>query len=460
MFCFMFLPLQVFAQNLGFNGAGFFENYDAQSLQWLHDWNQPFTIRVPGGAISKFHDPYNNRQGWGMSESNVRSWFSKSGFDEDGQGLDKWLRKTQEQPDHSYMDDLIKLQKEFPNMQVIYVLNILNSNDEANMNALRYMMKGGVHIVGVEAGNEVYGKYSSFNEYVKDFEPIFALVKKEFPQIKTAICAAPMKGQKEKDDWNKQMSNYKGPYDAAIIHFYYTRKELEQAFTEMPSAVAYSENKFIPALDKAYRQAASNMMENKLFYYQIQHANELFKGKKIWITEWNTKPSDAFNNTILNGAWQFKSMIEMRKITEYLCVHNGIGPDKYGMISRANKFDSEKTALVRRMGYWAFQLASECGDAKEIQKNISYNVKADDTDECFYFTNFDKEFSPDIQYSTVQVKSVTIHYVSGKNIYSASGTAGYMGKGSQKSYEVNKITVENYDGTIPANSFGYIEFEK
>lgn len=332
----------LYSQNLGFNGAGFFENYDEDAIQWLHDWEQPFTLRVPGGAISKFHDPYNNRNGWGMSEESVKNWFNTVGFDEDGQGLDKWLRKTSEQPNRSFMDDLIKLQKEFPEMTVIYVLNVLNSTPEANMQALRYMIKGGVNITGVEAGNEVYGKYSSFDEYVKDFEPVFKMVRKEFPKIKTALCAAPMKGIKERDAWNLQMSKYKGDYDAAIVHFYYTGKEMKEAYSSMPEKLVMNDEKINTKLDAAYRLASNTIMENNLFTHHIEEAKKLFPGKSIWITEWNTKPSDVFNNTILNGAWQFKSMIDYRDDVEYLCVHNGVGPDKYGLISRKNKLDSEE----------------------------------------------------------------------------------------------------------------------
>ncbi|MBC8045613.1 MAG: hypothetical protein H7Y00_02335 [Fimbriimonadaceae bacterium] len=460
LFIFLFISSSVFGQHFGFNGAGFFENYDAQTIKWLHDWNQPFTIRIPGGAISKFHDPYNNRKGWGMTEANVKNWFNTSGFDEDGQGLDKWLRKTEEQPDHSFMDDLINLQKEFPNMQVIYVLNILNSTPEANMTALRYMIKGGVKIVGVEAGNEVYGKYNSFDEYVKDFEPVFKIVKKEFPQIKTAICVAPIKGIKEKDFWNQQMSKYKGDYDAAIVHFYYTGKEMKDVYSSMPENVVADENKINNSLDKVYRLAINTLMENKLFTYHIEESKRLFPGKAIWITEWNTKPSDVFNNTILNGAWQMKSLIDYRNDVEYLCIHNGVGPDKYGMISRTNKFDSEKTALVRRMGYWAYQLAGEAGNAIELKKDKTYIVSfSDEENVCYYFYNFGETYKTNIQYAENNTIA-TIHYVSGKYIYSSSGTAGYMGKGTKASYEVNGIIAEKFSSTIPKNSFGYIEFQK
>lgn len=41
------LPLGIQAQNLGFNGAGFFENYNSEVEQYLKDMHQPFTIRVP-----------------------------------------------------------------------------------------------------------------------------------------------------------------------------------------------------------------------------------------------------------------------------------------------------------------------------------------------------------------------------------------------------------------------------
>jgi len=46
--------------------------------------------------------------------------------------------------------------------------------------------------------------------------------------------------------------------------------------------------------------------------------------------------------------------------------------------------------------------------------------------------------------------------VSGDFIYSSSGIAGYMGKGSKSGYEVNGIRVEDFKGTIPKNAYGYI----
>lgn len=39
--------------------------------------------------------------------------------------------------------------------------------------------------------------------------------------------------------------------------------------------------------------------------------------EKIWITEWNSKPSEKLNNTIANGAWQFNQMVSLRNRVEY-----------------------------------------------------------------------------------------------------------------------------------------------
>ena len=54
---------------------------------------------------------------------------------------------------------------------MLYVLNVLNSTPEANMQAIRYLVQNGVRVTGVEAGNEIYGKYSSFDEYAKISNP-------------------------------------------------------------------------------------------------------------------------------------------------------------------------------------------------------------------------------------------------------------------------------------------------
>ncbi len=445
------------AQNLGFNGSGFFENYNAEVEQYLTDMQQPFTIRVPGGSISKFHDPYNVQKGWGLSEKNIQDWFDKTGFDEDGNGLEKWMRKAGEQPDHSYLDDLIALQKKFPSMQVIYVLNVLNSTPEANMQAIRYLMQNHVRVVGVEAGNEVYGKYASFSEYVSDFEPVFSKVEKEFPAIKKSLIAGANLNRKELVKWNDDLAAYSGNYDAVSIHYYYTAKELGSVYDMIPLKTQYDPASGNADLDKAFTKAAEVLMEKRLLEDGIAYAKNQFKGKEIWITEWNTKPSERLCNTIVNGAWQFQEMMTLRDQVPFLIMHNGVSPDKYGMISKRSAADSEQGDMLKRIGYWSYMLASEAGTGPRLIKGEKVSVQKDaDGKTAIWFTNLDAAYKAEIDYGKDKTAVITINYVSGSHLYSAAGTAGYMGKKSTPSYEVNGIQRETFSGTIPQNAYGYI----
>ena len=450
-----FTPFFAFAQHLGFNGAGFFENYEPKVTEWLSDWEGPFTLRIPGGAISKFHDPYNVRKGWGMSDESVSNWFNTVGFDEDGQGKEKWLRKTSAQPEYSYLDKLIELQESFPQMRVLYVLNVLNSTPEANMQAIRYLKQHGVNVTGVEAGNEIYGKYKSFDEYIKDFEPIFELLEQEYPEISKGLVAGANLGRKDLVKWNDALAEYEGDYDAVILHYYYTARELKDAYS-MINKVKYDPSIYFENLDIAYIKAAEKMDQVDLIGEGLDYAEDKFPGKKIWITEWNTKPSDKLNNTLLNGSWQFSQMMEYQNRIEYFLIHNGVSPDKYGLISRRNtKFDSEKTSLVRRTGYWSMTMALATKDASKYTRGKNAFITAG-KQSTYWFSNLDSAYQANITYNQSQFSNVTITYVSGEHLYSSAGFTGFMSKGSKKSYELNGIKTERFSGLIPENSYGYI----
>lgn len=459
LFLLAFVSTAACAQQIGFNGAGFFENYSPDVETWIRDLQVPFTLRVPGGSISKFTDPYTVRKGWGMTEDNIRDWFAHSGFDEDGSGLDKWLRKASEQPDHSYMDDLIQLQKECPQMTVLYVLNILNSTPEKNMDAIRYLMQNGVRIVGVEAGNEVYGKYKSFDDYRKDFEPLFTMLRKEYPDIKKGLVAGANISRGDLQRWNRDLANYKGDYDAVILHYYYTQRELGDAYSMIPDDMTYTPGTYNAVLDNAFRKAYQEMMQKDILGDGVAYAKKTFPGKEIWITEWNTKPADKLNNTLLNGAWQFKEMVALRGQVAYLLMHNGVGPDKYAMISRKTKFDDAGTSMVRRVAYWSFELASSEHDGIECKPGGNYALQPGADGKAYlYFINLDKAYNPSVHYGDNTLQSASIHYISGKFLYSSAGVTGFMGKGQEPSYEIQGIQSGVFDGTVPENAYGYIEF--
>ena len=113
--------VQLQAQNIGFNGAGFFENQTNQSDEWLEELN-PFVLRVPGGAIAKYANPSPERGGWGLDSTivdSITTMYKSKDEEQTDDALEKWYRKTANQPEDSYLDRLIALQVRFPEMRVI-----------------------------------------------------------------------------------------------------------------------------------------------------------------------------------------------------------------------------------------------------------------------------------------------------------------------------------------------------
>ncbi|MFN3940752.1 MAG: hypothetical protein ACK4IY_09190, partial [Chitinophagales bacterium] len=112
------------------------------------------------------------------------------------------------------------------------------------------------------------------------------------------------------------------------------------------------------------------------------------------------------------------------------------------------------------IGYWAYQLASEVQNGIYIdsKSKITIAKPAKSNKVYYYFTNIGNAYTAAITTGNVQIQKAEIHFVKGDYAYSAAGFAGYMGKGSTPSYEVKGITTKTFDGTIPANAFGYIEY--
>lgn len=141
-----------------------------------------------------------------------------------------------------------------------------------------------------------------------------------------------------------------------------------------------------------------------------------------------------------------------------------MSPDKYGMISRTNsKFDTDKTKNIRRVGYYAFQLASEVGDGIYMDEKCKHKLVQEAAGEsiCYYFNNVGESYKPDITTTGVNFKSATLHCVQGKYAYSSAGYTGFMKAGSKASHEISSIAVGEFNGTIPKihSAISNINFE-
>lgn len=450
------------AQDLGFNGAGFFENYNPVADPWLEEI-APFTLRLPGGAISKFADPYNTRNGWGMTEASIQNWFARSSQDENGEGLDKWLRKLTDQPSgRSYMDDLITFQHNHPSTKIIWVLNVLNLSPEDNMNALRYMIAGGVNIVAVEAGNEVYGLYgakeayaahktdTSFAEYQKDFEPIFQMISSEFPYIKKSLCIAPFT-RKEFVKWNNDLQAYQGSYEMATVHFYLGEQEIPDSYALLPERKIINYSAPDPELDTCFKQFAYDIGINTDFDSTIDMALQKYPGKEIIVTEFNTNPASAFCNTLAQADWIFHVFTSQRDRIKYLCIHNGIGPEGYPIIGSKLKQDISAAPLIRRAAYFSFLAAQALYDETQFA--------TDTLDQFFTFDNLlGPDYIPQYVWEDLILDSVRVIYLTGQYLYSSAGAIGLMS--NQQPPVTPEITTlyQSNENLIPAQSFGYFAY--
>ena len=90
--------------------------------------------------------------------------------------LEKWYRKTANQPMTSYLYDLIDLNQKF-NLEVIWAVNIYIPASEAII-PIEFLLMNGVNVVAVEMGNESYSQVKhDFNEYVSKSSPIAEMVR-------------------------------------------------------------------------------------------------------------------------------------------------------------------------------------------------------------------------------------------------------------------------------------------
>lgn len=330
------LMRQCAGQVLGINGAGFFENRTEQSDIWLREavGEKTFALRVPGGAIAKFADPDPDVKGWGLNYAGIDSIQIKYGSpeEEDQAGaLEKWHRKADAQPQINYLAELVQMQKDFPNMQVIYTANVFIPASRT-LAAIDYLLANGVHIVGVELGNETYSQVNY------DFILYWNLTM----DLRNGVHARRMKvyhpvpattGTRNAGSHERWVASLVAVIDTdgVVFHPYYDEREFPHLAQPVDTSLAYAE---IAAFD--FDAQFTSMLAN------FPHTKDFI------ITECNTQPSGLIGDTPLNAFFVSRLLAAAQKFFQYVCLHSGVAPDKYGIIY------GTKTQ-VRNTSYYAFK---------------------------------------------------------------------------------------------------------
>lgn len=444
------LPNSCSAQNIGGNGAGFYENIDEPTYQLLEAINQPFTVRVPGGAIAKFADPITTPKGWGLTISGVDSIQTKYGSqDEEDQtgALQKWHDRANAQPNYSYLDKIIEDQKRFPKSDFIWVANIFIPAGNT-VKAVQYLIDNGVTISAIEMGNETYSQLNyDFDLYKRKVTPIKDALKQSFPTIPIShICAPIGKGRKEQQNWNKNLKTYLAEGDLVTIHYYLSSEagnEAKGKLAELPAMAPLTERKKenYNAPSEALKTTFSSTATQLLGYPHsaLDSALNLFPGHKIIITETNTQPSEPLGDTYLNAAYQYRFFNTFRQEFLYITWHNFVSPDVYGMVARLKKGETGP-AMKPRTTFTSFDFAGNVPiGAPEISEQITLNTSGQ---HVYWFENSTGGlFTPLLTLTGVVLDSVQLSYF----------TAPYLSSNAVSVYNTN-------ENVVPAGACGYITY--
>lgn len=371
--------LIVQGQIVGVNGQGYFENITPQADIWFKDAvkNDTFALRVPGGAIAKFAAPAPDKGGWGLEYAIIDSIQIAYGSDEEEstQGaIDKWHRKADAQPSFSYLDELINMQVEYPAMQVIWVANIFIPA-QITTQAIDYLLNNNVNVVLIELGNETYSQVDyDFIKYITKATPIM-----QYAALKNIPVAHPVAALNRRETgthtrWANSLQSYN---NYIIFHPYYDEREWSGLNKPVDTALATSQ---IASYD---------------FNTEFQNLKNRFPNATgFGITEGNIQPSNLVGDTPLNAFFMQRFLIAGKESFNYFCIHNGVAPDKYGIIY-GTKTQKRNTTYYP----FAAMFKEVIKEENKCDTIVSYYTTYDTS--YFNYTSIDTTIEQVIKYDTL-----------------------------------------------------------
>ena len=302
------------AQNIRENIFGFatsntFTYCDASDTLFTNNVSRinPIVLRFPGGAVGNFY--HYNGEGYGFDFNEIDKYHSGK-FLKRARGLDRSRKKKNHLQD--YIVDFIKLAKRTNSKAVLvanpFVLSVIDI-----MLMIDQLKENSIEVIGVELGSELSNRSYFTKGYTIDDYVIFAkrcsnYIKSRFPNIKTAVVAAPL-GKKRghrHNKWNEKLASMDF-YDAIIIHSYAKVVKGESLDGKMISENIEDTN-FVEEFD-SYRDKIAKYFA-KDYPSEISMYNTIFN-KPIWVTEWNLQMSKITGNTLFQSLYVAQYFLEL-----------------------------------------------------------------------------------------------------------------------------------------------------
>ena len=451
LICCEFAFAQQSRENLfGFATSNTFTYCDVHDTSFLNKIIelQPQLLRFPGGAVGNYY--HYGGSGYGFDFEEIDK-YDGGRFPKRSRSL---VRSTNKKGHtHNYIDDFIVLAKA-TNSKAVLVANMFVDNDDI-IKMIEKIQLHNIKIVGVELGSELsnrtfFVKGYTIDKYIKSARQCSDKIKQRFPNIKTAVVAAPLVSQKNHRHtiWNKKLATMNF-YDAIIIHSYATvikgEKEFGQMLTEIPEGESKEE-----AFEIYKGRALSYFDED--YPREVLTYNKLFN-KPIWVTEWNLQISWTTGNTILQSLFVTNYFLELLwnsdlnsiNLTTY---HNMGGRDYSGSIFRINK-----DFLEMQSTYYPLRLISQIFNVKSL--NIKKRLISGNVFEYLIFNNEELIYSCFLNWDSIDViielestKKINLDAYFSKNLFDKANTIGKLSSEKRIGQSTNSITLNPNSVTL------------
>jgi hypothetical protein len=368
----------------GFNTSNTFTYCDVNDTSFTNKVQKikPNVLRFPGGTISNFY--HYDEKAYGLDISEISDW-NVPKFTKRYNGLIKEQKKRNH--NHNYIEDFILLAKK-NNSKVVLVANIISSEDDDIINMIKRFKSENIEILGVELGSELsnraYKKYiNSVDDYIHLAQKYSNIIKKEYPEIKVGVVAAPIKYNMPSRllNWNQKLSE-ETFYDAIIHHSYLKVIDGDDDYGLMTREDEVSSTK--KAQFDLYKKRIKTYF-NTGFVKEMIKYNEIFE-KEIWITEWNLQMSKTTGNTLLQSLFVSQYLLELLSNPDLQNIsiatyHNLAGRDISGSV-----FKGIKGGFEIHSTYYPLTFLSKIfeNDIVRIEKEVKDEVFIYD---CFDSTN-------------------------------------------------------------------------
>ena len=367
----------------GFATSNTFTYFDVNDNEFKEkiDKISPKILRFPGGAVGNFY--HFDGSAYGMKINEIDSLILGK-FPKRARGLISYSKRKKH--NKNYIHDFIDLAK-YSKSSAVLVANVLTETKEDIVKMIKYILDHDIPVIGVELGSEMsnksyFDKGYTIDIYIKKVEEISAFIKSNYPEIQTAIVAAPLvKDQKHRHSiWNKKLASLDF-YDAIIIHSYAKVVKGKGQYGQM--IVEKNEGSKEESFSIYNKRIQSFFSED--YPKEIERYNSIFQNKPIWITEWNLQYSKKTGNTLLQGLFVANFFLELisndiYKNIELTTFHNLAGRDFGGSI-----FQKKDNKTLIQSTFIPIQIVSRFFNSKDLK--VKKQVIAKDFYKYEFFNN-------------------------------------------------------------------------